>query len=474
MKILLYNWVMFDDEKDRGGGVTVYLRNLIEKLITNFPNIDVNFLTSGSYYDIYDKSLRYEKIDNIWGSKCKSYAIINSPIFSPAYLSFSELDIVLNDDKLKIVFADFLDNQGPFDIVHFHNLEGLSLNVLENKHLFLGTKFIYSLHNYYAFCPQVNLWKNELCNCMQVDTGEACMECMRQHVPHEKLRYKMAMTFYLRKHPSKILENAYQECGKRLDEYFKDMEKSELCQEEKEKVIDALSLYRKKFINMLNVNMDCILAVSKRVKQIALNMGIEEEKVSVSYIGTKAAEYAKSRINCFHEGEPISIVFMGYQRKDKGFFFLVEALNQLEPEIAKKISVTLAAKKTTKENVYIDSKKFFDYRFQNGYIREEISELLKDKHLGIVPVLWEDNLPQVAIEMVANGVPILSSDRGGASELSTNKDFCFEAGNITEFINKLTYLINNPKVINDFWDGYVKLNTTEDHIMELLNVYSNY
>ena len=33
-----------------------------------------------------------------------------------------------------------------------------------------------------------------------------------------------------------------------------------------------------------------------------------------------------------------------------------------------------------------------------GY-RKELDDLLRDVDVGLIPVLWEDNLPQVAIEM---------------------------------------------------------------------------
>ena len=32
-KILYYNWVPFDDDENRGGGVSIYQKNLIEKIL---------------------------------------------------------------------------------------------------------------------------------------------------------------------------------------------------------------------------------------------------------------------------------------------------------------------------------------------------------------------------------------------------------------------------------------------------------
>ena len=50
---------------------------------------------------------------------------------------------------------------------------------------------------------------------------------------------------------------------------------------------------------------------------------------------------------------------------------------------------------------------------------------MEDVNLGIVPPLWEDNLPQVAIEMISNGIPVLTSMNGGAKELNSHVMFRF-------------------------------------------------
>ncbi len=118
----MYNWIPFDDKNGRGGGVTVYLKNLIDEMVKEHsPNIEVFFLSSGCYYDIYNEETRVEETSNVYGKKCRTFSIINSPVFSPGYLSFYYLDKVLYDETLKDVFYKFLNEYGPFDAVHFHN-----------------------------------------------------------------------------------------------------------------------------------------------------------------------------------------------------------------------------------------------------------------------------------------------------------------------------------------------------------------
>ena len=186
MKILLYNWVPFDDPK-KGGGVTTYLANLVDYLVRVDNPPDVYFLCSGVYYDDDDRSLRIERLPESKINSCKAYAVINSPVMAPAWINFYHIRNIYDDCGFKEIFFDFLRENGPFDVVHFHNLEGLTLSVLQCGSLFPETRFIYTVHNYYAFCPQVNLWRKEVECCFMSDTTADCADCMLVHIPKEKL-----------------------------------------------------------------------------------------------------------------------------------------------------------------------------------------------------------------------------------------------------------------------------------------------
>ena len=81
-KILYYNWIQFDEKEKRGGGVTVYQKNIIEEFIKK-EEYKVYFLSSGVEYNFFKKKTYIEKTKNIYGEKCKSYKIINSPVPAP-------------------------------------------------------------------------------------------------------------------------------------------------------------------------------------------------------------------------------------------------------------------------------------------------------------------------------------------------------------------------------------------------------
>ena len=106
-----------------------------------------------------------------------------------------------------------------------------------------------------------------------------------------------------------------------------------------------------------------------------------------------------------------------------------------------------------------------------GYNHNELRTILKNVDLGIIPVLWEDNLPQVAIEMVANGVPILCSSFGGASELCKSDLFKFNGGDEKDFVDKLSVFINNPELLKEYWPNHPPLVTMKKHTEDLEQYY---
>ena len=221
-----------------------------------------------------------------------------------------------------------------------------------------------------------------------------------------------------------------------------------------------------------------MLAVSNRVREIAIKYGVKPEKIFTNYIGTKVAENEIGQLNIRkNKTQDFNIAYMGYFNKQKGFDFLVEALNNLPDDIAKKINFYCYAKmKDENDKINVEKIKELNRKLKsathiNGYNHNELPKIYENIDLGIVPVIWEDNLPQVAIEYVAYGVPVLCSDLGGAQELSVVKEFVFKAGDIKDFQNKIIKIIQNRKLLKKYFDEKQKLTTMDEHVKTLMKFY---
>ena len=470
-KILIYNWIPFDEKELKGGGVTIYTRNLIEFLIHQ-SDMEVYFLSSGRAYNIERKDVYIEAIDNIFAPNCKSFQIVNSPVLASARLSFPYPQDYLYDVKLKEILESFY-KENEFDIIHYQNLEGLSLGVFELNKKMPNTRFIYSVHNYYPICPQVMLWENDEKNCEHKECGEHCLYCMSTDVFKEKVIMNQYINY--RRQKGLIIDNQNKmNLDNIVEKYSNKNYLLSLKEEEKEELISNLKLFREKNIESLNKNFDTILAVSERVADILRSQGVNKEKIKVSYIGTKVAENQLHNMKKTEYSGTLNICYLGFMRKMKGFFFIIDALENMPDELAKKISFTFATK-ITDENIIrrIEKlqKKFAFIRVYEGYTHEQLPHILEDIHLGVVPPLWEDNLPQVAIEMKAYGVAVLSSNLGGAKELTKSEDFVFKAGSIENFIFKIKKIVDNPIILNKYWVDTAKLVTMKEHMEDLLKIY---
>ena len=137
------------------------------------------------------------------------------------------------------------------------------------------------------------------------------------------------------------------------------------------------------------------------------------------------------------------------------------------------MNVLLAVRNINKKFAQNKLKNFNKVIIYNGYNHKELPQIMAQVNLGIVPVIWEDNLPQVAIEMVACGVPILCSSFGGASELCKSELFKYKGGDQQDFLEHLIKFINSPSTLNDYWNNHFGLTTMDKHIEELFKFYES-
>ena len=172
--MLYVNWVDYLDTEGRGGGVSLYQRNLMAAR----PGDDTLFLASGTSHDLARRPPRWERMRHgPRTDRARRFEIVNSGVMAPGHFSFGD-PAQLHHAATEAVFFEFLEQHGPFDVVHFNNLEGLPAGVLRLKERFPDTRVIFSLHNYYPFCPQVNLWWQERTHCTDFEGGTACVDCL--------------------------------------------------------------------------------------------------------------------------------------------------------------------------------------------------------------------------------------------------------------------------------------------------------
>ena len=478
MKILYYNWVTFKDPFQKGGGVSHYLNNVLKPMALEH---EVVFLSSGNVYDVLNPQVRYElRSDN---GSCKTFELINSTCPAPAHVSFgypSQIDAA----GVKDVFLQFLEDIGGVDIIHFHNLEGIPVSLLGLKKRFPGIKIVVTLHNYYPFCPQVNLYYQEKSRCTDFLNGKACVQCITPVTNSFISRIATYTQYQMEKNNFLALSNATSGCWKLLKKIRSHLRYSQK-NENKFKIDptpcsqwEYFQYRRNKMVSALNEHSDIILAVSERVKQLAIDFGVTPDIVRTSYVGTSFADQFGKRVPKTlrqNSNRHLKLVYLGYMRKDKGFYFFLDALKSLESDLASRLEIIVAARNTDNAAVHTLHElrsKYASIKYIDGYSHSALPHILRDADVGIVPVLWEDNLPQVAIEMHCHNLPILTSDLGGAHELHRNKMFTFKHGDVEDFHRKIRTLASNEVSLETYWRNSLKPLSNKEHCRELCQIYS--
>jgi glycosyltransferase involved in cell wall biosynthesis len=476
MKILYYNWVDFEDPQKRGGGVTVYQKNLVDAALAQGD--EIHFLSSGIAYTPFGGRPFVAKVRG-GNQSVRKYEIVNSPILSPGHLSFQQ-DIAAHP-AMEEVFSRFLQEHGPFDVAHFNNLEGIPASFLSvaRQH---AAKVIFSLHNYFAFCPQVNLWFQEKANCVDYCSGRKCVHCLPELPNTAAARREYMIQTSLKRLGvqngtwlvDRYIRPAYRLAkgvGRRLKRVAGVVGRHKTAAAAQElRLLDKAQAEhyvwrRATFVQALNEHVDRVHAVSDRVAELAVRFGVNPDKVETAYIGTRFAKVQASARDVRTDGK-LAIGFLGYMRRDKGFYFLLAALERMPKTLAAQLAVTVAAKLTDHGALWRLRRiahKFDAVTLVDGYSHATLPKILEGIDLGIVPVLWEDNLPQVAIEFVGSGIPVLCADLGGAKEVLDCPALTFEAGSRADFYAKLRGLLDQPSLLRRALAGRRKLFTPQEH-----------
>ena len=483
MKLLYYNWVDYLDDEGRGGGVSVYQRNLM-RAFADRPGVEAAFLSSGISYDLLRPKPRWEQVRH--GPKTdqsRRFEIVNSGVLAPAHHAFGSTAQLSHVATRDAVF-DFIDQTGPYDVIHFNNLEGLPADVLTLKERWPQTRVVLSLHNYYPICPQVNLWHQEQAACTDFAGGANCADCLMHQPDMRLVRLANGLAYHLKcagiRPGTRRFDLTFRQAmrvghySSRALGWARRRLRGGTRIPAQAPAADAFAARRDGMIDQINRQCDLVLCVSDRVRAIAQSYGIEPKLSRTSYIGTQAADlFATSRPTA--QKQSLTMAFLGYMRADKGFFFLLDALEALPDDIAARLKLVVAARRGPVEAMArLDalSTRLEGLSYYDGYSHDQLDTLLDGVDLGVVPVLWEDCLPQVAIEMFARHVPLLTSDMGGAQELGQSDDLVFAAGDVTDFADRLRAVLAGEVDFDRYWRQARPPQVMSAHLEELLGLYA--
>lgn len=491
MKILYLAWAKHDDQQRRMGGIRVYMNDLVNEMASQ--GHEVICLSSGYLYSPFTSRTWIEK-SKVKSSSIKNYVVINSGVIAPAMFISNDFENVFSHVATELAFLEFLKQNGPFDVVHIQSMEGLPYSVLGIiKKEMPSTRIIYSLHHYHDICPKIDLYKEkEGVLCKDYDNGRSCVGCytfdyisLRRRYNYDYIMYRLGLdkkgsqenivnffknvwraTVGLRRIRHQIM-SIVRKNRKTVSNHFYILDP---------KIRDNFKHRREHLRNILQDHVDLFLPVSQRTMEVYQRNGYNSVRFHPLYIGIKLVD--KISGNSLSKGnktktENLTICFMGYPSKLKGFEVFISAMKLIKPVVSKKISIVIAGK--VSEHYMNDIKeiaeKFDSIEIYNGYSREDQEKFLSKVDIGIVPPQWEDNLPQVAYEFYCNGIPFICSELGGAQELigGDRSYFVFQHNRPVDLTKRIVSIFYDRRIISKFKG--IKVHGMSQHAAHVIQIY---
>jgi len=217
---------------------------------------------------------------------------------------------------------------------------------------------------------------------------------------------------------------------------------------------------------------ETIISPSRFLRDVFVEAGVAPERI----VFCRQGRDFDLRPNLLEKtpAEYMRIGYMGQITPHKGVDILFKAVRQLS-------DANLEVK------AYGDLTPFPDYthrlrqmkrgdsrlRLAGVYERREVSRVLQEVDVVVVPSVWYENSPNTILEAFAHRTPVIVSNLGGMAELVEDgvNGLRFAPGDASDLAAKLELLINNPDLLSQLQEGIRPVKSVAEEMTELQGIY---
>ncbi len=320
-----------------------------------------------------------------------------------------------------------------FDLIHIHMILDIDWDVAD---VLKPYRYVVSLHDYFYLCPRI-VMLNPGHHCCGQYEEQKCKKCI-----------SMTNTNYILHGIERRLQMAGMK-GFRLPY-----------------IPQSVTVKRFQKYKQLLEGAELLLPVSTRVQQIYENSGIRGN-YQVLHIGNITADRYTPEFRENRDKDKIDVVMLGTLTVIKGADLLIELAARLDKS---KFNVHFYGRSAE----YAEKIREVGIIDHGPYQQTQLPEILANSDLGLVLSIWEDNGPQVVMEMLNNHVPVVGTRMGGIPDfVNENNGFLFDPYSeeeIQQLIDKL-----NTLTIDDIIEMKRSIRptmTTGEHADRMRAVYS--
>lgn len=176
--------------------------------------------------------------------------------------------------------------------------------------------------------------------------------------------------------------------------------------------INLADAYRKHFPGV-----DGFHAVSEEIGREAMKYGADKKKIRVIHSSIKD-ELMKMNSDLYEEGSKLEIISVGRFHWKKGYHYALDAMRILDEKGVDFIYTIIAQGKIPEEITFLINEYGLREKIKiiQGMKHDELIRKLQSSHLLILPSV-EEGIANVVLEAMAIGVPVLTTDCGGMTEV---------------------------------------------------------
>jgi glycosyltransferase involved in cell wall biosynthesis len=316
---------------------------------------------------------------------------LGSEDFQPEFASFFH-------EEVEKHFSDLLDNFRP-DVVHAHNLIGLSLGILHAAKR-RGIRTLLTLHDYWGFCYKNTILKREAEICRNY---LGCAECMA-YIPNGGNGFPIQV--------------------------------------------------RQSYMALQLSAVDVFISPSQYLADRYVQAGFPAEKMTVVWNGVNARRF--SEIRKTESPGQVRFTFIGYLGEHKGVTSLLDALVLIPMRERVFVNVVggghlLPDLQRRVRDMGLQS----CVKFWGKVDNDQIAAVFGETDVQILPSVYPENQPVSITEAMASRTAVIGSRVGGIPELVSDGEtgYLFEPGNPAELAAAMSRFVAHPEKIKAFGEA---------------------
>ncbi len=335
--------------------------------------------------------------------------------FNPAHANFCH-------PAVEASFAALVSDFRP-DVVHFHNLIGLSVKIVHLARE-AGATTVVTLHDHWGYCFKNTALVTEGEQC---EDATACRRCQQVIDDGRGRRIPMRM---------------------RQDSFA-----------------------------LLAGSVDAFVSPSRYLADSYVAAGFPAGRMHVVWNGIDVERFAKVRR--VRSDGPLRFSFIGHFGRHKGVHTLLQALPLVSSRADLRINlVGDGEERADYERVLAANGWARRVRFWGKVDNSRIDDVYAETDVLVLPSIWRENQPVSITEAMASGCAVIASDMGGNCELVADgvTGYLFTAGDAAQLAERMSRFVDHPDLPERMGrDGRRRISpcSLQAQVGELLGVYSS-